>query len=866
MLRIFVREREGGITYDMLDEVSGYDFVLDDSRILLANVDSFETNDPSWKFGYQETVTSCVAGPEDRGLFLYRRAPYGTSESYYTIGGQRVWMKLRWNSVVYDANDEVYDFILYLTDIGYKSADIAGMHCVLYDYVGVGYQALNFCGKGFSPDLSNGARVGTKLTATFSVVKHGTNELASGKVLYGFMDLDVGGFHGYDVMTMDDYVESVQVLSDTLSPIYVRPDTTLHVKVSERQFLGTGINDNSLTAVQQSGISFLGNASGTTIHWRGVGCGTRVVLDIDSFTTKYQIIPSKDGPGTITPETVVTAFKGQNKAFVMKADEYAHITEVKVDGVAQTVTNPKEMTYLFENVRADHTIYVKFEPDTYVVNTYVRWRKADGSWEAYTKADSATVNGGTDYSYIWVRNELRDEPVNVYYDADPKTVSANTITANQTFYLDVERKQYGYTFDYNPPEGYAVIGIANKQDDLLDKWAETVSGNVKSPSLTGYTFLGWNTKRDGTGNAYVSEPMLSNKTFYAQWRKNKYKVRYDANGSSNPSHETGELTQNTVTGVMADSDYEYDTRGTLRTNAFVRKGYTFLGWNTKVDGTGLAYGESAYDISNKLYSDGYSNVYNMTSTDGAVLTLYAQWKKQLGTEVLTVVSEETGNPIPGVQLKLYQKVNGIWKERTDIGVVTTDRNGQVNVRDLHWFPYEWRSVSVPDGYQGMTNVSFGIDYDHLSLTHTRILYLKRVTIVLDSVVDAIISGERGPSFLYHVTGTDAAGVSHTYEVLVDVDSTSKTGQSVLSGIYAGQYNIRQEAVSRYIPGLSQNVLHSTSVGIHGTCDVLHYDRAELKFPYTLEQYEGFGSMDNVGNSFGANHSVKIRSLYELFLK
>ena len=117
------------------------------------------------------------------------------------------------------------------------------------------------------------------------------------------------------------------------------------------------------------------------------------------------------------------------------------------------------------------------------------------------------------------------------------------------------------------------------------------------------------------------------------------------------------------------------------------------------------------------------------------------------------------------------------------------------------------------------------------------------------MVDAIISGERSPSFLYHVTGTDAAGVSHMYEVLVNVDSTSGTGQSVLSGIYAGQYNIRQEAVSRYIPGLSQNVLHSTSVGIHGTCDVLHYDRAELKFPYTLEQYEGFGSMDTNQNLF-----------------
>ena len=484
----------------------------------------------------------------------------------------------------------------------------------------------------------------------------------------------------------------------------------------------------------------------------------------------------------------------------------------------------------------------------YPQSTYVRHRDVNGNWSDYVLVDSQMVERNDAYHYTWERN-LSTEPVAVYYDGNPATVGTDAAMNAGTYYISVDRKQYTYTFDVNPPDGYAVIGIGNVQENLVDKWAETVSGSVKSPRLTGYTFLGWNTKRDGSGTYYASESMLRNKDFYGIWRKNKYKVRYDANGSFNPNHETGELTQNTVTGVMADSDYEYDTRGTLRTNAFVRKGYTFLGWNTKVDGTGLAYGESAYDISNKLYSDGYSNVYNMTSTDGAVLTLYAQWKRQLGTEVLTVVSEETGNPIAGVQLKLYQKVNGTWKERTDIGTVTTDRNGQVKVGDLHWFPYEWRSVSVPDGYQGMTNVGFTVDYDHLSLTHRRILYLKRVELVLHSVIDARIAGESAPGFVYQVSGRDAAGVSHHYTVPVLLPGTSKSGTSNVVTMYAGTYAVTQMPVSRYRPLPAEAVRSASVSGTSGTALLLTNVRSEIRFPYRLRQYEGFGSFDNCENLF-----------------
>lgn len=50
----------------------------------------------------------------------------------------------------------------------------------------------------------------------------------------------------------------------------------------------------------------------------------------------------------------------------------------------------------------------------------------------------------------------------------------------------------------------------------------------------------------------------------------------------------------------------------LTENKFTRSGYVFDGWNTKVDGTGLAY-------------DDKTSVKNLTDVAGDIVTLYAQW-------------------------------------------------------------------------------------------------------------------------------------------------------------------------------------------------------------------------------------------------
>src|SRR5699024_5033806 len=83
------------------------------------------------------------------------------------------------------------------------------------------------------------------------------------------------------------------------------------------------------------------------------------------------------------------------------------------------------------------------------------------------------------------------------------------------------------------------------------------------------------------------------------WTANTYTIAFNGNGA------TG--------GSTASVSATYDKAQNLPTNGFTKTGYSFTGWNTKADGTGTAYANGA-------------SVKNLTATQGATVTLYAQWK------------------------------------------------------------------------------------------------------------------------------------------------------------------------------------------------------------------------------------------------
>ena len=130
---------------------------------------------------------------------------------------------------------------------------------------------------------------------------------------------------------------------------------------------------------------------------------------------------------------------------------------------------------------------------------------------------------------------------------------------------------------------------------------------------TGYTFAGWATEADGSGDSYTDQQSVSNLTttnnatvtLYAKWTANTYTVHFDKN-------------HNDATGEMSDMDFTYDIAQTLTTNAFSRTHYDFDGWNTQTDGNGNNYNDQ-------------QSVENLTVTNGGTVNLYAQWTPHIYT-------------------------------------------------------------------------------------------------------------------------------------------------------------------------------------------------------------------------------------------
>lgn len=162
-----------------------------------------------------------------------------------------------------------------------------------------------------------------------------------------------------------------------------------------------------------------------------------------------------------------------------------------------------------------------------------------------------------------------------------------------------------------------------------------------------------------------------------------YTVTYDANGGS---------------GTMTDknSPYAYGAAATVLTNGFTRSRYTFTGWNTKADGSGISYAEGG---SIKMLGN---------------VVLYAQWTRNSshggddGDDddyfAIQKVDAQDGHALNGAKFELYQldKNDRIVNRRV---VKTTQQGNKSGIAlfsvdnkksyDGIWY---YAEVSAPEGY------------------------------------------------------------------------------------------------------------------------------------------------------------------------
>lgn len=130
---------------------------------------------------------------------------------------------------------------------------------------------------------------------------------------------------------------------------------------------------------------------------------------------------------------------------------------------------------------------------------------------------------------------------------------------------------YSIAFDGNGATAGSMSSMEDREPDV------TYTLPANNYKRTGYTFVGWNTKADGTGVSFANKAEVKNLgtdeetiTLYAQWKVVKYTIKYYLDGGKNSDSNP--------------SSYDV-TKPTFSLKEPVRCGYRFDGWYTNSDYT-----------------------------------------------------------------------------------------------------------------------------------------------------------------------------------------------------------------------------------------------------------------------------------------
>jgi uncharacterized repeat protein (TIGR02543 family) len=254
-----------------------------------------------------------------------------------------------------------------------------------------------------------------------------------------------------------------------------------------------------------------------------------------------------------------------------------------------------------QTITADITYTAYFTQTPYTI-TY-DGNSSDGGVptdsNTYHYGDTVTVKSAgamtkTGYTF----NGWKDQDGNSYTATGAETLSMPA--KNVTFTAQWTINSYTVTYDGNGNTSGAAPSDSSSPHDYDTQVVVLDNTNL---AKTGYKFSGWNTKADGSGTSDITGDTFNtpadNVVLYAKWTLITYKVTYDSNAAG-------------AAGSMEDSTHIYDTDKNLTLNGYKVTGYTFNGWNTEANGSGIAY------------TDGQS-VVNLTIVDGDTITLYAQW-------------------------------------------------------------------------------------------------------------------------------------------------------------------------------------------------------------------------------------------------
>lgn len=362
-------------------------------------------------------------------------------------------------------------------------------------------------------------------------------------------------------------------------------------------YTGTYIATGTVTRFTFKSVSSSNNVNGN-------------ILDDLSFTKAYRLGYDANGGAKTNASKISASSNGTVRLAADRDTEPESGTttddrKVLTDTIARQDDGTSQRTI----TRSDGSVQVQTIADTGAVSGCQVYYPAGAKITLATaKADSdcwdsSQISKTNRTFYGWSANtDANDKDVPVADTMDRATLDANaetqiTMPARAKTVYALWAINPTLTYDVNAPAGTnAPVAPASKTVPYNTAATDT-SGWVAGDAgkITGYTFQGWYTGKDGAAKYDFTAKLTSDATVYAKWTANACTVKYDAGGGQ---------------GSMPDQKFTFGVPQNLTRNTFTRSGWAFTGW--KRADTGDAY------------QDG-QQVANLICTPNGGAPFVAQW-------------------------------------------------------------------------------------------------------------------------------------------------------------------------------------------------------------------------------------------------
>jgi len=335
------------------------------------------------------------------------------------------------------------------------------------------------------------------------------------------------------------------------------------------------VNNVDLSTVGMATWSDIGDESSYNVQLFKEGSPIGGVVNVIANTTSHNFLAAMRTAGAGVYSVTVTA----------KGDGIAYL-----DGIPSNSSNTQTIVKLasITNGLAWDGNIAKWQSIPNAESYDVLLYKGGTAVGTATNVLAGNIHEGVDFTSAFQTNGIGSYTFTVQpkgdglliLDGDQGVSSAAKIISPLT---------YTVLYDGNGSTGGTVPqdnATYSQNDDV------TVATNDGDLVKAGHSFIGWNTKADGTGTSYLPNDTFKiateNITLFARWTVNQYTVSFDVAGGSTVSNQT----------------INHGGKASQPTPTPTKVGHTFEGWYT---------------------SNAYTTLYDFDSAITANTTVYAKW-------------------------------------------------------------------------------------------------------------------------------------------------------------------------------------------------------------------------------------------------